>query len=674
MKFLLKIVLFLSSLIISGYSEAAQPVRDSIFKRLELKEVLIQGHSQSKHPGTAFYQSSSLSSTEDILSKIEGVSLIRRGPIGMEPVLRAFSAGQINVVIDGMKFFGSCTDKMDPVTIYTEPVNLKSIDIKYAGDGMAMGASIGGSLNLKLAEATLNPEKKLSGTLASGYYSAASAVQNILALDYGTSKWAMRVSGVYRKAGNYRDGLNRKVNFSQYEKANASISGKYQLNENSILKADVLIDDGWNIGYPALPMDVGNARARVGAITFRNNPKEGLIRDLEAKIYANSIKHAMDDTKRPSVPIHMDMPGWSTTQGTYLETQLRNRGKHSISMKLDAYHNRVKADMTMYPVNSAPMYMLTWPVNHQTVTGLYIQDLISVSDKNRIDFKLRIDAAFSMLTDKMGQDQFAVLGYDVSKPANGFLKNLSAGYTHFLNSEFTIYANAGYSERLPTTSERYGFYLFNRMDNHDYIGNPNLRNEQALNAGANIVYSVNNISLKLNGFMSYLQNYILGQTQSGLSVMTIGADGVRAYMNIPSARISGAESSLNYQFANRHFTLNNTIKWVQGRDNSGNPLPLISPLKTITGLRYNHEKLFIQAESEISSGQNRVSTVFGEKTSPGFSILNLRTSYTFSLKKYNLEFSAGIENLLDEAYYEHLDWGKMLRPGRNIYSMLSLKF
>ena len=668
------IPLALSSLIISGYCKASQPAQDTVLKHLILKEVHVQGHSQSKHPGSAFYQSSSLSSTEDILSKVEGVSMIRRGPIGMEPVLRAFSAGQVNLVIDGMKFFGACTDKMDPVTIYTEPVNLKSIDIKYAGDGMAMGSTIGGTLNLKLAEAMINPEKKLSGTLASGFYAAAAAIQNILAVDYGTAKWAIRVSGVYRKAGNYRDGLNRKVDFSQYEKANASISGKYQLTENSSLKADVLIDDGWNIGYPALPMDVGNARARVGAITFRNNPKGGLIRDLEAKLYANSIRHAMDDTKRPSVPIHMDMPGWSNTQGAYLEAQLRNRGKHTISMKLDGYHNRVKADMTMYPVNSAAMYMLTWPVNHQTVTGLYIQDLVSLNENSRIDFKLRMDAAFSRLTDKMGQDQFAVLGYDVSGPANRLLKNFSAGYTRYLNSELTLYASAGYSERLPTTSERYGFYLFNRMDNHDYIGNPDLKNEQSLNAGLNLIYSINNFSLKLSGFTSYLQQYILGQTQSGLSVMTIGADGVRAYNNIPSARISGAESSLNYQFANRHFTLNNTIKWVHGTDNSGNPLPLIAPLKSISALRFNHEKLFIQAESEISSGQNRVSTAFAEKSSPGFSIINFRTSYTFSLKKYNLEFSAGAENLLDKAYYEHLDWGKMFRPGRNIYSMLSLKF
>lgn len=664
----------MSSLAISGYSEASQPVSDTISRHLELKEIYIRSYTQSKHPGSEFYQSSGLSGTEDILSRIEGVSLVRRGPIGMEPVLRAFSAGQVSLVIDGMKFFGACTDKMDPVTIYTEPVNLKSIDIRYAGDGMAMGASVGGSLNLKLAEAMISPGKKLSGTAASGFYSASDAVQNILALNYGSAKWAVRVSGVYRKAGNYRDGLSRKVDFSRYEKANAGISGKYQLNGTSTLKADVLLDDGWNIGYPALPMDVGYARARVGALTYRNNPGSGMLEDLEAKIYANSIRHAMDDTKRPFVPMHMDMPGWSDTQGAFLQARLKARGRHTLSLKLDSYHNRVKADMTMYPVDGAPMYMLTWPVNHQTVSGLYMQDLISLNEKSRIDIKARLDIASSKVTDKMGQNQFAILGYDITGSKNDFLKNISAGYTRYLNPELTLYASTGYSERLPTTSERYGFYLFNRVDNHDYIGNPGLKNEQALNAELNLIYSGRNISVKVSGFVSHLQQYILGQTQPGLSVMTIGADGVRAYANIPSSRISGAESSLNYQFANHHLIFNNTLKWVHGQDNKGNPLPQISPLKSISGLRFTHHNLFIQAENELSLGQDRVSTAFGEKPSTGFSVFNLRASYAFDLKNYNLEFSAGAENLLDKAYYEHLDWAKILRPGRNIYTMLALKF
>lgn len=674
MKASFKIIFMLSCLYFTGSSAHAQTQTDTVFRHLVLKEIQIQGYTQSKHPGSAFYQSSSLSSTEDILSRIEGVSLIRRGPIGMEPSLRAFSAGQINVVIDGMKFFGACTDKMDPVTIYTEPVNLKSIDIKYSGDGLSMGSTVGGTLNLKLAEPTLNQSQKLSGTIASGYYSAASAVQNILALDYGTEKWAMRVSGVYRKAGDYRNGLNQTVNFSRYEKANANLSAKYQLTQTSTLKADVLIDEGWNIGYPALPMDVAFAKARVAALSYKHNPKDGKILELEAKIYANSIRHAMDDTKRPLVPIHMDMPGWSDTQGAFIQAQLKPSGRHKLNMKFDTYHNRVKADMTMYPANSAPMYMLTWPVNHQTVGGIFAQDQFSLTDHNKIDLKMRIDAAFSRVTDQMGQDQFAVLGYDLTKTKTSILKNFSSGYTHYLNHSFSLYASAGYSERLPTSSERFGFYLFNRMDNHDYIGNPDLKNEQAVNAELNLIYSGNDLSVKVSGFTSYLQNYILGKTQSGLSIMTIGASGVRAFTNIPAARINGAESSINYQFADRHFSFNNTMKLLYGRDNNNVPLPLIAPFKSVSSLRFTHHPIFIQAEHEWSMAQNRVNHEFGERSSPGFSIFNLRTNFTFDLKSSTLELSAGAENLFNKAYYEHLDWGKMFRPGRNIYTMLSMKF
>jgi len=669
-----KKALLLSAVLTAGLGLSAQENPDSVMKKLVLKEVQIQGYRLTKHPAGNFYQTSSLASTEDILSRIEGVSLVRRGPIGLEPILRSFSAGQINVVIDGMKIFGACTDKMDPVTIYVEPSNLKSIDIKHGGDGIAMGAAIGGSLNMKLADAVIDPDKKLSGSLASGYYTAAKAVQNILTMSYSADKWAFRVSGVYRKADNYRNGAGEKVDFSQYEKANISISGKYQLDKNKTLKADFLLDDGWNIGYPALPMDVGYARARIGALTYQQHKEDYFLEHIEAKIYANSIRHAMDDTQRPSVPMHMDMPGWSDTQGAFVQTETKTLGKHRFNFKADIYHNRVKADMTMYPEDGAPMYMLTWPENHQTVAGLFAEDRILLNEKNALNFKLRMDASFSKISDEMGRSQFDVLGYDVSRTNLRFLKNISAGYTHYLDENFTFYASAGYDERQPATSERYGFYLFNRMDNHDYIGNPNLKNEHALNAELNLIFSKNNLSWKVSGFASRIQHYILGKTRPGLSVMTIGASGVRSYENIPSAFITGAESSFNYKFWEQHFTLNNTLKFLHGSDHAGEPLPLIAPLKSVTGLRFTHHHLFIQAENETSIGQNRINRDFGETETPGYSIINLRGAYSFKLKKYNLELSAGAENIFDRAYYEHLDWGKMPRPGRNIYTMLSLKF
>jgi iron complex outermembrane receptor protein len=669
-----KAFLGVNILILLSTSLVAQEIKDSIYKRLILKEVYIQSQVQSKYPASSFYQSSGLANTEDMLSKIEGISLIRRGPIGMEPALRAFSGGQINMVIDGMKIFGACTDKMDPVTIYTEPVNLKSIDIKYAGDGMAMGSSVGGTLNLKLAEAELNSDKTLTGTVSTGYYSAATAILNTMTLEYSSEKWGVRTSGVYRKADNYRNGLGQIVAFSQYEKTNANISTKYKINGKSTIKADLLVDDGWNIGYPALPMDVGYARARIAALTYQIYTPEKLIQSLEAKAYLNSIKHAMDDTNRPLVPIHMDMPGESNTQGAFLEAKLKKLTNHQLNIKIDNYHNRVKADMTMYPENSAAMYMLTWPENHQTVTGIYVNDRFSINKNNWIDLKVRLDVAQSKVTGEMGINQFAILGYDVSKQSTRLLKNLNAGYTKYLNSQFTLYGNVGYTERLPTSSERYGFYLYNRMDNHDYLGNPNLRNEQAFNTELNLLYTENNFSFKLNAFSTYLQNYIIGKTQDGLSVMTIGADGVRGYENIKSATISGMESNLNYFSSNKRLIINNTLKWIYAHDNNKKPLPLIPPLKSITSLRFVRNSFFLQAENEFALAQTRINQEFGERKSKAYTIQNLRATYNFKIQQYKLQFSAGAENIFDISYFEHLDWGSIARPGRNIYGMLSVKF
>lgn len=661
-------------LVFSTSTTMAQTKQDSVIKELSLKEVQIHTSRKSKQPKTTFYQSSMLSSTEDILARVEGVNLIRRGPIGMEPVLRGFSAGQINIVIDGMRIFGACTDKMDPATIYTEPVNLKSIDIKYGGDGTGMGATIGGTLNLKLADALIDSNARFTGSLASGYYSAATAVQNAVVMNYSEKKWAIRFSGVYRKGGDYTDGRNKKVDFSQYGKLNTSVSGKYQFSKNNTIKADFLLDDGWNIGFPALPMDVGYAKARIASVTYERNNSSEFLQELEAKIYANSVRHAMDDTKRPAIAMHMDMPGQSHTLGAFLQFRLQRMGIHAIRVKSDYYYNSVHADMTMYPKDAAPMFMLTWPKNHQMVTGLFLEDEMYLSDNSRLGLKLRIEAANAKVNDEMGQDQFSVLGYDVHGPVNRILKNANISYARFLSSMFTVYFSTGFNERSPTTSERYGFYLFNQMDNHDYVGNPLLKNEQAWNTELNLLYATKDLSWKLSAFSSRVSHYIMGRTRPDLRVMTTGASGVRSYENIPLARLFGAESSFNYQLLNRHLTFNNTWKWLRGKDNENTPLPLISPLKIMTSVRFRHRTLFFQAENEISSKQTEINVDFGESMSPGYTLFHIRSGYGFSMKSYALEFSAGVENLLDKAYADHLDWGRILRPGRNIYGLLTLKF
>ena len=79
---------------------------DSIKTKL-LSEVIIQGVKTEDDTLQNFYRANVAATTESILSKMKGVTLIRRGAFGQEPVLRGLSNGQLNVTIDGMKIYGA---------------------------------------------------------------------------------------------------------------------------------------------------------------------------------------------------------------------------------------------------------------------------------------------------------------------------------------------------------------------------------------------------------------------------------------------------------------------------------------------------------------------------------------------------------------------------------------
>src|SRR5690606_36070379 len=229
---------------------------------------------------------------------------------------------------------------------------------------------------------------------------------------------------------------------------------------------------------------------------------EGNIEHYEVKAYANSVNHEMDDSNRPGIFMHMDMPGKSQTQGAYFNLNFRPIGIHQFSGKMDLYHNYVIADMTMYPDNSEPMYMLTWPGNHQTVGGLYISDHMMLNATNHLYLNFRSEVNVSSLDSEVGISQLEVLGYDIRATERDFLMSGGMTYKNNLNENHSLSLSLGYTERMPTTSERYGFYLYNRMDNHDYIGNPNLEKEKSVNAELSSLYAKGGVVWKLSGFRS----------------------------------------------------------------------------------------------------------------------------------------------------------------------------
>jgi iron complex outermembrane receptor protein len=104
------------------------------------------------------------------------------------------------VTIDGMRIFGACTDKMDPVTSYLESNTLSSIDIKSGQEGSSHGATIAGSIDLKRKSTPFGLEKKWNGTYQTGFEFNNKQFFNLGNISYSGKKLVVDGSISFRKA------------------------------------------------------------------------------------------------------------------------------------------------------------------------------------------------------------------------------------------------------------------------------------------------------------------------------------------------------------------------------------------------------------------------------------------------------------------------------------------
>ncbi len=668
----------------------ADPIKTDLSKdTVQIEEVVVSQHlvlndeNSMKH-----YLSVYSSSIDKINERLGSISLVGRGAYAKEPVLNGFSGGQINVTIGGMKMFGACTDKMDPITSYIEPVNLKRIDINQGTTGNKNGSTIGGTFDMQLQEPELNDFSLETGA---NFETVSNGATLYLLTNYGKEKWAYRISGVYKHYSAYTDGNGQTVPFSQYEKVNLLQSFLYRPSEGHELVFDWLIDDAFDVGYPALPMDVSRAKGRIYSLEYR--PEQlGKLKGLKTKLYYNTVFHRMDDSARDSlyfvensqtgqldsVYMKMDMPGWSRTFGAFAEGRLRWSDRNLLSFKVESFSNWQKAEMTMFMNNLAnpgepPMYAETWPESRRTMAGLFVRNDFAFHPKFILAVDLRADYSLSKVLSEQGIKQFSSLGYDVDKNYNSFIQssNLSLGYSP--SQAWKTMAGVGVGQRLPTLSEQFGYYLYNAHDGYDYLGNPDLNTEKSLNVFANVSYTKTRFKFSLEARYNHINDYVIGQIVEAYQPLNLYATGTKKYENIDFARIVSANGQLFWQ-ASPSIEFFNNLKFNWGETHAGDPLPQMPPLKNLFTVHFKKGNFQLQAENETSAAQNRINAGFGETKTDAFTLFHLRTGYKFQMKQTALRLNAGVENILYNAFSEHLDWGYYKRPGRNVYFSLSYRY
>ncbi|MBL7973652.1 MAG: TonB-dependent receptor [Candidatus Kapabacteria bacterium] len=623
-----------------------------------------------------------LNSSDDVISMVQGVTMMRRANFAQEPSIRGLSAGEICVTIDGMKMHSACTDRMDPISAYVEIENMRRLEVNKGATDVTNGQSVGGTMNFVTQHADVSTP--LFYRAEGGYESVSNLRRARAEANIATTneKFAVRATTSIKRSGDYSAGEATRIANSGYAKENYLLDAAWRINGSSQLGAMMIADAARNIGYPALIMDASKTMAYIGAMEFKTTGISELISQMNCKLYWNTVEHTMDDYKRSVEEIttrvimpNMYMPMVGTSQTTGLLANATSVAESSlVKLTVDLYMLNANATMRMIPLDNKPEMFLhnlgDITLTNSALAGEYIYQpsaVLSFQTQARFDYTSRFinDASAKRTLESYLNTTIDTRTY--------FLYSVNAAATWQALEEVSVTAVAARSMRAPTHIENFGYYLYNPMDNSVYIGNPFIKPSVSYQAEVKADYVTEDIALSSAVFMYTIQDYIAGVTfVEADTTNLLFKQAFRRYDNIGSAQLLGAEfngtvaltESIQALFAAK-VQSGKSIRYNES-------LPFMPPAECDVRLSYKQEGWWAEIGCRFVAAQNSISSVIlHEDVTKGFAVADMRFGVAVLS---HVTVKAGIENILDSLYHEHFSINNLPSRGRNFYANVAYTY
>src|SRR5690606_26311768 len=151
--------------------------------------------------------------------------------------------------------------------------------------------------------------------------------------------------------------------------------------------------------------------------------------------------------------------------------------------------------------------------------GLYAEDVLDLK-KSSLKVATRLALHNQYVANELGLNSLKIFYPEMERSKTRFLKSISAQW-HKMWMPWHLNTGISYGDRAPSVTEGYGFYLFNSFDNHDYVGNPDLKNEKSIEINAKLTLDKPNFKIGAEVNYFHMPHYIIGTVDPLLSAMTI---------------------------------------------------------------------------------------------------------------------------------------------------------
>jgi len=452
-------------------------------------------------------------------------------------------------------------------------------------------------------------------------------------------------------------------------------------------------------------MDERKDDTRLYSFEYLWKEVSGIVKSMKFKMYGSDVRHEMDNKYRPfSDTVVAVSVIDALNYGGRMETALK-LGKLSLVAGLDNEKIQKDGIRTKNMIKQPGLPVIEEKLWNNAVvnnTGFFAEGKMVMKTwefigaarldlNNATSDEIKINHAMQGEIYHYGTDSIGSEHTNVS-----FSLAISKILNHSLNLSFAI----GRGVRSPDITERFIILLPIGYDKFDYLGNPKLDPEINNQADLTLKYSNEKYGLlQVNGFYSLVNDYITGKRLAPSQQKPLSKDvlGVKQFYNAGTTRFRGFEVSYaspsTFDLGVRAFasytygTIDEVNKYILNEQGEvvddellkKDALAEIPPMEASLSLFYKmfKSRLVPQFTLRAVSGQNHVSEANYEEESPGFLLSAFSVAYI--MNKY-IDINAGVNNVFDVAYYEHLNRNiigsanKLYEPGRSFYLNIKFKF
>ncbi|MDD5628360.1 MAG: TonB-dependent receptor [Elusimicrobia bacterium] len=673
-----------SSAVVAALAAAvsAAPAAQAATQNRMLQEIVVLGQKLSPIEETLTMREVRESPARDMseaLKRVEGISIVRKGAIANDVVLRGFQKDNINVLVDGMRLHGACPNRMDSPSFHYDFAEIEQVTVLKGPNDISNPGGLGGTVNAL----TKKPRPGWGGdfSLTNGSYDSlnASAVGS-----YGADRSDGLVGYAYKRSGVPRSGDHKPITdiyaptSSNRYRSGGLDSTAYELNTgwaklgfkpgaDSRLDAGFSYQDAEHVLYPYLLMDAVYDRTQRADWSYRWAGPSTPDRDFKLQVYWNRVRHLMDDALRQS-----SIPSATVTRAYSMQTDATSQ---TLGLKLAGAlplgGGRLRGGLDYYQrdwdaVNRRAAYAAYTPLN-------MIPDAVVHDAGVFVEYTRGLPGEVTAKAGARGDFARAQTGSGnpvVAEGAHRDFQELSATVqiTAIPAQGLELFAGLARGARLPDQKE-----LFMSLPTaaKNTFGEPSLKATINDEADLGAKYASDRFYVKASLFYSSLMDYInlRGYTSGGVNNIT--------YENV-RATLWGGEFGSQISLPWDLYLNGNLSCAVGNNDTAGRPLSEVPPLKGSVALRYDKGAYFVEAEENFSARQYRVDSALQETQTPGSEITDLKVGYAYKA----LSIYAGVSNVFDRYYFSFLSYlrdpfasgVKVPENGRNFYGTLALRF